>query len=216
MAAICLYAKVPEPGRCKSRLARDIGEEWAATLSAAMLRDLACELRSAARGADVCWLWHPPDDAPQAFPVEVAAFAKAPQKGPDLGARMQHTMATLLPSAGKVIIVGSDCITMGAAMIRTALGALDTQEVVLQPSNDGGYTLIGMSRLCKNVFADIAWGSDQVWPQTVAKLKGMRWRQLPATFDVDTVEDLARLRAFLAVHPRVHTRDWMRRFLARV
>ena len=204
MPAICLFAKLPQPGRTKSRLARDIGDEAAAALSAAMLRDLACEVRKVGEPA---WLWHPPGDDPAAFPAEVADFAAAAQQGADLGARMLHTMRELLP--GKVVIIGSDCIAVGANTIRRALALLDEHDLVLQPSEDGGYTLIGMSRLYEELFEDIAWGTDQVWAQSVSKLEGISWAALPSTFDVDTVDDLARLAALVFYSPRPHTEAWL-------
>ncbi|MFT5130445.1 MAG: rSAM/selenodomain-associated transferase 1 [Rhodothermales bacterium] len=214
MAAICLYAKVPKPGRTKSRLARDIGDDAAAALSEAMLRDLACELRNAAESADTLWLWHPPDDDPRAFAPELADFADAAQSGADLGERMQHSMATLLPSSGQVIIIGSDCITMDAATLAAAKSALASNELVLQPADDGGYTLIGMSRLCPEVFAEIAWGSEAVWSQTMTRVSaaGICHHSLAMTFDVDTVADLDRLATFLEAHPRAHTEAWFRQY----
>lgn len=212
MAAICLYAKVPQPGRTKSRLARDIGDTAAAALSEAMLRDLACEVRNAANSADSCWLWHPPDDDPKAFPPELAHFTTAVQHGLDLGERMAHSMATLLPEAGQVIIVGSDCITFDAATLAAAKSELEMHELVLQPADDGGYTLIGMSQLRAEVFAEIAWGSEQVWQQTMDRVAkaGISCASLPTTFDVDTIADLDRLADFLQTHPRPRTESWLR------
>jgi fructokinase len=212
MATICLYAKLPRPGCTKSRLARDIGDEAAAALSEAMLRDLACELRNAADSADALWLWHPPGDDPAAFPPELAEFARAAQKGEDLGERMLHTMRTLLPESGKVIIIGSDCITLDRPTLRAAIAALDNHDLVLQPADDGGYTLIGMSRLCSEVFADIVWGSAEVWDQTMARVAdaGISCHTLPVTFDVDTVADLATLGEFLRTHDRPRTAAQLR------
>jgi glycosyltransferase A (GT-A) superfamily protein (DUF2064 family) len=99
--------------------------------------------------------------------------------------------------------------------VRQAVEMLYTADVVLGPSDDGGYYLIGMKRLYPELFKDIAWSTDQVTSQTLARSKkqDLQVALLPSWYDVDTIEDLRRLRAELETLPPntlLHTRRFFK------
>ena len=162
-------------------------------------------------------LWYPPEADLDAFNGLVPEhWNKRAQLGTDLGARMSHTFASLLGEGqcSRVLIIGSDCITHSMATLTQALTALATHALVLQPTVDGGYALIGQSSSHAAPFAGIAWGTDTVMAQTRENVKaaGIDAVELPETFDVDTAADLAQLREFVAATSRPHTAAWLERY----
>ena len=83
---------------------------------------------------------------------------------------------------------------MNQKTVRATFNLLATHPAVFQPTEDGGYALIGL-RTMLDVFSGIAWSTDRVMAQTRARLRrlGARHAELPVTFDVDTAADLGRL-----------------------
>ena len=110
----------------------------------------------------------------------------------DLGERMYHGLASGLLTHDKVILVGSDCPFIDEAYIEQAVNALDSAPVVLGPAEDGGYVLIGVTRVAWALFRGVSWGTEAVYGQTVAALEGLGWRyvQLAALPDIDRPQDL--------------------------
>jgi rSAM/selenodomain-associated transferase 1 len=207
---ICLYAKPPIPGKTKSRLAADIGDEAAASLARGMLVD-NCRLLSQVPGAEL-QLWHPPDCTPADFDDLIPdAFSFHIQQGADLGERMRSTFEMQLKAGRPVIILGSDCVTHLPAILEAATVALASHDVVLRPAEDGGYVLVGQSMFTPAIFDDINWGSDTVYAETCAKLEGAGcdWTALDKTFDVDLVSDIKLVRDAVTSesHPAVH--EWL-------
>jgi glycosyltransferase A (GT-A) superfamily protein (DUF2064 family) len=111
---------------------------------------------------------------------------------------MAAFFAAAFRSGERVVLIGSDSPDLPAEFIAEAFSSLATHDVVLGPSADGGYYLVGAARRVPPIFEGIAWSTPDVWPQTVALLSGCRWCQLPRWYDVDTGEDLHKLMARLA------------------
>ena len=95
----------------------------------------------------------------------------------------------------RVIVAGSDVPGLDGETIRAADRALDEHDVVIAPSPDGGYSLIGLRREIPDLFQEIPWSTDEVLGRTmeVAVDRGLSVRRLPSLADVDTFEDLTRL-----------------------
>lgn len=115
-----------------------------------------------------------------------------PQRGVDLGERMYHALADGLLRYKQVILVGSDCPGIDRAYLVKALRALDSTEVVLGPALDGGYVLVAVGRLYKEMFEGIPWGDNTVMASTRERLQGLgaNWAELPPLADIDRPEDL--------------------------
>ena len=183
---IIVFAKAPVPGAAKTRLIPALGDWGAARLHARLVRHAVRTALASGCG-----------------PVEVHGSARHSffrslktrfrlQRGRDLGERMLHALARN-PGA---ILIGTDCPELSAADLRRAARLLrGGTEVVLAPAEDGGYALIGARRVSAEMFRGIAWGSAAVYPETVKRLKGYRWRALRTVWDVDRPADLERLRA---------------------
>jgi glycosyltransferase A (GT-A) superfamily protein (DUF2064 family) len=95
-----------------------------------------------------------------------------------------------------VLLIGSDSPTLPAAHMTQAFELLGEVPVVLAPARDGGYCLIGASGGVPPVFDGIDWSTDRVLAQTIERLQlaGLKHASLPAWYDVDTADDLERLR----------------------
>ncbi|HEX6267459.1 MAG TPA: TIGR04282 family arsenosugar biosynthesis glycosyltransferase [Burkholderiales bacterium] len=174
-----MFSRRPVPGRVKTRLVPRLGEWGAARLHE---RLTAHTLRTAA--------------AARCGPVELIDSAR--QRGAHLGARMHHALAHALRRHRGAILIGSDCPALRAAHLeRAARWLAGGCDAVLGPAEDGGYVLIGASRLSPRLFSGIEWGGPCVYQATARELDalGYRWRALPTLWDVDRPEDLERLRA---------------------
>jgi rSAM/selenodomain-associated transferase 1 len=150
-----------------------------------------------ASGYTVQFLWDralenvPTGAAPVLERLDVHGVAQAVQEGDILGERMSQALDAGLRGFGKAMIVGSDCPSVDADYVRTAVAALDEVDVVLGPSEDGGYVLIGARRVIPGMLADVAWGTEKALSQTCDRLTqaGMSFRLLPQRWDVDEPED---------------------------
>lgn len=90
-------------------------------------------------------------------------------------------------SIAKVVVIGSDCPQLGQNLMRAAFDELEQNEMVIGPSTDGGYYLIGMRKHCFNVFANIPWSTSSVLADTIRQIEaqGISYGLLPPLTDVD-------------------------------
>jgi glycosyltransferase A (GT-A) superfamily protein (DUF2064 family) len=121
---------------------------------------------------------------------------------------MHHALARALRRHRGALLIGSDCPALRPAhLARAARWLAGGCDAVLGPAQDGGYVLIGASRISPEIFAGIEWGGARVYEATAHRLDALRyrWRALPPLWDVDRPEDLERLRALrfpAAARPR--------------
>jgi rSAM/selenodomain-associated transferase 1 len=122
---------------------------------------------------------------------KASLFEKKLQKGADLGERMQQAFETAFDRGyKKVLIIGSDLFELTSTLIISALEALETYDISIGPSLDGGYYLLGMKELHPAVFKNKKWGTDSVLENTLQDLKQQNVKLLEALNDIDTFEDL--------------------------
>jgi len=197
-AVVIVFARAPQPGRAKTRLVPRLGQWGAAHLQRRLVRR-TLRVAQAARCGPV--ELHGTPRARQAFFVQCAhewGVALRAQRGRDLGERMFHALAGALRRCRAAILVGTDCPALQVRDLRLAARALAGGcDAVLSPAEDGGYPLIGLRRVSPRLFEPMAWGGDDVFARTAARLDrlGWRWRRLRTLWDVDRPEDLERLRA---------------------
>jgi len=199
-ATLCVFARAPVAGRVKSRLAETLGTGAALAAHVQLVEDTLARLVSIADVATELWL----DDVEDAGGRRWARQWQLPlrqQKGGDLGARMHHALQSCLDANAVGMVVGTDCPAIDAGYVQSAARALDSHDVVLGPAQDGGYGLIGARRPVPELFRGIAWGSDAVLAQTLARaaVAGLDVAQLPQIWDVDTALDWRR---YLALRQR--------------
>ena len=185
-----VFARPPVPGRVKTRLAAALTPRLACDLYAACLADAVEAARGA--GADERWIyWAEPTE--HAHPA--AGFGARLQRGDDLGARLKTAFEELIVAPGdRALILGADCPELDAARLDQAVRALERSDLVLGPTRDGGYYLIGLARAEPRLFEGVTWGSEWVLEQTRerAVAAGLAATLLEPLEDIDTPADLVR------------------------
>jgi rSAM/selenodomain-associated transferase 1 len=192
-SALLLFAKAPEPGKTKTRLTPPLSRQEASRLQEAMILDLL-EMTSAL-GVDRHLLASP--DARHPFFQRISSELAIPckdQEGENLGERMERASRCFFDEGfEKVVIIGTDAPTLPVRFIDDAFRGLDRSPVVVGPSLDGGYYLIGLRERLFFLFEGIAWGSERVLAQTLEKINstGIGCHLLPFWYDIDRETDLS-------------------------
>jgi len=200
-SAVIIMAKMPCPGQVKTRLCPPLTPGQAASLYRAFLFDKIAQVRilTAARLA----IAYTPASGEDFFRDLAPDFTLIPQQGTDLGERLIHSLEYFLHLGDLgVMAIDSDTPTLPTHYLQQAIDLLTKPavDVVIGPSADGGYYLIGIRTLHRELFVDMPWSTSVVLPETVrrAQALGLNIAWLPEWFDVDTPEDLARLRTTLS------------------
>jgi len=191
-ALLISFVRYPRPGSVKTRLGAAVGD-----LNAAQFyRDCATRLmqETGKLPGDVCrqvWYTGGTREAMEDWLGKGVTCHVQPEG--DLGARLTLAIArSFQQGAGKVIVLASDVPELSAELIMRAFSALDTSEMVIGPTHDGGYYLIGLTKPCPTLFQDIDWSTSSVFQQTVdaANRLGLGFQCLPKLHDIDTIDDL--------------------------
>ena len=181
------------PGAAKTRLVPRLGT-WRAARLQARLTERA--LRTAMDARMVVELHATPSATHPYFRLlekRLRVPAKR-QTGRDLGERMSRAFARTLRRRRAAIIIGTDCPALEPRDLRRAARLLrGACDAVLAPAEDGGYALIGLRKLRRELFEGIEWGGHRVLQDTLARTKDLRVRLLRTVWDVDRPEDLERL-----------------------
>lgn len=195
--ALVLMAKESVPGAVKTRLAPPLSAQQAAELNRCLLLDLLEDVASFTV-VDRYIAFTPESGASWFGDIAPSGFECFPQRGNDLGERMAAIFAKLFASDYKrIVVVGSDLPVFPTGYLSEAFRALETSDVVLGPTLDCGYCLIGLERFIPELFTNIEWGTANVFERSRARLVqlGIEPVLLPEWFDIDTVDDLKRLKA---------------------
>lgn len=191
---------MPEPGGTKTRLAPALGAAGAARLYRAFMDDTV--RRTAVVEVERRELWLAGDEAGRdEVEQRHPGLEVRPQRGDDLGDRMARAMAgAFARGAGRVLIVGTDHPTLPVDRLQRAFSLLASVELVLGPSDDGGYYAVGLRREAwpgaAGIFRDVPWSTARVLDVTRARAEsvGLTRRELPEWYDVDRPSELERLR----------------------
>ena len=190
---IAVFAKAPIAGAVKTRLVPVLGTEGAARVHMRLLRHALATARET--NPALLQLWCSPD-ASHPFFADCAARFSAElhvQQGADLGARMAHAFTGHAP----LVLIGSDCPSMRPSHLVQAWRALQSNDAVFAPAEDGGYVLVGLARPAPVVFEGIEWGQGDVMRVTRDRVAaaGLKCVELETLWDVDRPEDYRRLQA---------------------
>lgn len=213
--SLVIMARYPEEGAVKTRLARDLGQRATLDLYRAFLFDLEEKFGRGPR--PLIWYYLPEKSPfPELFPDP---FSCRPQRGDTLQERMLGIFRELFEEGyGKIVVIGADVPHIPVRAVDQAFAFLDGADVVLRPSMDGGYHLIGLTAP-RDLFSGIPMGTDRVFRQTADRARSMELavRCLEPSFDVDTVEDIKNLSKFLAESddPLPRTREALKAITAR-
>lgn len=200
---IAVMAKASKAGRTKTRLAAVVGSECAARLNTAFLTDIAANLTAAcALGSIAGYVAFGPPEEIDFFdflPAHIARFAAwEPTFGETLKAAIRQMFANGHDAA---CVLNSDSPTLPTSVLVEAARALAEpgDRIVLGPSNDGGYYLLGMKAMHEQLFEDITWSTEHVTRETLDRAAdlGLEVHQLPQWYDVDDALSFEILRAEL-------------------
>jgi uncharacterized protein len=216
---VIVLARAPSaPG--KTRLTAGLAPASAAALRRALLADTVAEAAASGGALSICY-------TPEAAASEVRDVVRdagfdvvtfEAQADGDLGDRMRQAFAACFAAGDEhAVLIGSDLPSLPSGHIVDAVAALvSPADVVLGPSEDGGYYLVGVSRTRADaaldaLFSDVPWGSADVLARTLARLRaaGLLVELVAPWFDVDSAEDLARIAADSRPDAAPRTRAWI-------
>lgn len=201
------FAKVPQLGKVKTRLAKSIGDLAAYEAHCQLIRYGLSAWRESPAGQEswgfeLWWDQAPTPEHRQLFEQggRVAGVVEKVQSEGDLGAKMANALAgAILSGCCAALIVGSDCPSVDSAYLSEAFQQLKKVDLVLGPAEDGGYVLIGCSSsinpgMLNPLLTGIQWGTDRVLSQTIQNAEeiGVSCAQLDTRWDVDEESDWLR------------------------
>ena len=184
--ALLIFARKPELGKVKTRLAASIGDKKALEIYQKLLEHTR-ELARASNADVFVFLTETVDN------IFWNEFNCENQLGINLGDRMQNAFKIVFDNFyEKIIIIGSDCPALSIQTIDVAFEELDIHDAVIGPALDGGYYLLGMKKLIPAVFIDKQWSTDNVFEQTLNDLKKekLSYSTLPVLSDLDEEKDI--------------------------
>lgn len=209
---LILFTRYPVPGKAKTRLIPVLGEQGAADLSRDMTEHTLAAVQLHGAGAVEMQVRFTDGDPAAVKNWLGDEVDYVPQGDGDLGSRMERAFRESFGSGyRKVVIIGTDCPELGRGHVDEALVLLEDNPIVLGPSTDGGYYLIGIRSgapegLFNAVFRDIPWGTGNVLSETINAVAetGLDLGLLDDLDDVDEPEDLVHWEKAAAAAPKAH------------
>ncbi len=193
---LLVFVKFPEPGRVKTRLAVDVGPEKAAEIYRQMVRAVLDSLPSGQRVRILYDSFRPESDYRAWLDHPALADAEfSSQSEGNLGNRLTAAFANAFRDGWrKVGVIGSDCVDITPEIYAEAWATLETHDVVIGPTFDGGYYFLASRLEVPSLFSGIAWSSELVYEQTLAAARAADWTLTPLKklHDIDTLDDWKR------------------------
>lgn len=184
--ALIIFARKPELGKVKTRLAATIGNTKALDIYSKLLLHTRAVAEKANADAFI-FLTDPTDDNFwDAFTCEL-------QIGNGLGDKMQHAFELIFKKDfQKCIIIGSDCPKLSEDIVNTAFDELDKYDAVIGAAQDGGYYLLGTKKLFPALFKNKEWSTAHVFSQTILDFENekLSYSTLPVLNDLDEEKDI--------------------------
>jgi rSAM/selenodomain-associated transferase 1 len=196
--ALIVIGKAPVAGSTKTRLVPPLSAEEAAALYGGFLLD------GVHLGLSLHWervsVVHPRGDGDVLRGLLPSQVHLVEQAGSGIGQALRYAFECHFGEGfDRVVLIGSDNPTLSRRPVEDAYAALDEHDVSIGPTADGGYYLMGLRGPWPGLFEGIDWSTARVWAQTLARagVLGLTVRAVTPWYDVDTPEDLERLRADL-------------------
>lgn len=189
--ALIIIAKYPEEGTVKTRLKGVLSDQERLKLYVTLLTHTVEKLR-AIRGVNTFIAFAPEGSHEYFSQFNVGLISL--HKG-DLGIRMFEAFKEVFDKGyQKAALVGADIPDLSASIILSAMNILSDNDLVYGPAKDGGYYLVGMSRLIREVFEDVPWSSDQTLKKSILKAEQYNYSVdfTETLSDIDTIDDLKR------------------------
>ena len=197
--ALAIFCKTPEKGFVKTRLAASVGDQKALEIYLDLLKITDQETKpfSSSRHLFLVSALEDSIEQMQSTLQQQDLFIDpkinfAIQQGEDLGQRMFAAFKNLFKNHRSVVLIGCDLPDLTSALISKAFDALQSNDLVIGPSCDGGYYLIGLKKEMPDLFKEISWSSEKVLKQTLERAErlSLKVQLLEKLRDIDTVDDL--------------------------
>lgn len=190
---IALFIKYPQNGKVKTRLAADIGKNNATALYKNFVADILATTGTIS--SDCCIFYYPARSKKKFTGWLGKSYSLIAQSGNDLGEKMKNAfMYGFNKGYANIVILGSDSPDLPPRIIQSAFSSLKQNKIVIGPSWDGGYYLIGCTNQSFNpdIFTDIPWSTGDVFIKTMKKCNKytLSVHLLPRWHDIDTSSDL--------------------------
>jgi len=186
---LIIFYRNPELGKVKTRLAAAVGDEKAL----AIYLKLATHTREVALASDFDRLVYYSHHVDTEDNWQENSFHKKLQVGNDLGIRMYNAFENAFRDGyAHVCIIGTDCLELTSEILSAAFEQLKAHDVVIGPARDGGYYLLGMKQLHKDLFANKEWSTNTVAKRTIVDFQNLNltYSKLATLSDIDREEDL--------------------------
>lgn len=187
---LIIFVKNPVAGQVKTRIARTVGDEKAVAVYRELLRHTQAITQPLPDRRIVYYGdFINPDDGWNGYEKQL-------QRSPaDLGERMLDAFRReFAAGAGRVVIIGSDCLALTSDHIRLAFDALSQTDIVIGPATDGGYYLLGMTQLHSFLFENMPWSQPELFQLTELAIlqNGLTLKLLETLTDIDEWADYQR------------------------
>jgi len=188
---ICVFVKPPTPGEVKTRLAPAVGIRGAAMLAQSFFEDTWESLRALGWARPIVAATREGD-----FGSDCEVWL---QGEGDLGRKLENILQRALRDAPAAIALGADLPGLPTRFLESARKAFRSSDAVLGPSEDGGFYLLGLKNCPHGLLSGIGWSHSDTFGQTIRRLRQARMEVtvLETWFDIDTPDDLARLRSLI-------------------
>lgn len=192
--ALIIFTRIPEAGKTKTRLMPYLSGEECAKLHTCFLKDISAAARKVEADILVFYTGGKPDVLKKIFGRKTQYFE---QVGETLGDRMHNAISSVLGTGyDQAVLIGTDVPTINAEIIEKAFSQIDDKQIVMGPTLDGGYYLIGMNTTVKEVFDLNQYGNSTVFEATVrvARNSGFKVAIVDKLSDIDEPGDVTAFR----------------------
>jgi rSAM/selenodomain-associated transferase 1 len=191
--SLIIFVRSPRDKQVKSRLAATLGGEFATDFYRLCAEHVIRETGRMLSGVQRYIFYASQEEGRAVRRWLGHRFYFRAQSGGELGDRIEHAFRTVFNHGSeKAVIVATDVPDLTHNIMDRALKALDNCDLVIGPSHDGGYYLLGMKRLYSELFKNIPWSTGHVCEETLLRVKarGLFSHILPSLRDIDTEDDL--------------------------
>ncbi len=188
---LVIFAKEPQLGFVKTRLSPLLSQEEILELYRSLLLD-KIELAKKLKGVHFYLALYSPKEKKRLSGIVSKNFKIIHQKGKDLGERLKNVFFQLFEEKCSLVFTDTDTPTLLESELEQSFELLSKFDVVIGPSQDGGYYLIGLRTFCPSLFDNISWGTPLVLKQTLTQVKNLKLKVklLSRKYDLDRPEDL--------------------------
>jgi rSAM/selenodomain-associated transferase 1 len=192
--AVIIFARLPEKGKVKTRLAKTLGDDFAVKFYKICSEHTFSECWKTVSGDTTVYVFYQDINNQESIKNWAGKdFRAFPQSGGDIGIRMLNAFNFVFDERiKKAVLIGTDIPDISSEIISNALTSLDTNEVVVGPAKDGGYYLIGMKKTIGFLFEKIEWGTGKVFEDTLYGINknNIKSEIICELYDIDTEQDL--------------------------